>query len=140
MVTVPSWLCFSGDVPASVRCGVERRRVVHNAVRHTDVQAILQNVVYLPRSVYQTPLLLSSRRQCCASATFPFNAGETSVPSPSSQTYRVVSLANQIPKGNAVEVLAVVLGNPGRIVIARLPDRLLCRLAVSRCYPPGRRC
>src|SRR5579864_8207394 len=58
-----------------------------------------------------------------ASATFPFTAG-TIVPSPSSQTYSVVSCANQMPKGYATGTgappstpLASVLGKPGRIVI-----------------------
>src|ERR1700688_1669028 len=53
----------------------------------------------------------------CASATLPLTAGVTNVPSPSSQTYNVVAFANHIPNGNDVLVLAVVLGNPGRIVI-----------------------
>src|SRR5476649_1559341 len=60
-----------------------------------------------------------------ASATLPFTAGLTSVPSPSSQMYSVVSLANQIPNGNATGVaapveetpLARVAGRPGRTVI-----------------------
>src|SRR5579863_8436891 len=52
-----------------------------------------------------------------ASATFPLTAGVTNVPAPSSQTYNVLASANQIPNGNAVPVLAVVLGKPGRIVI-----------------------
>ena len=33
-------------------------------------------------------------------------------PLPSSATYSVVGFANQIPNGNAVEVLAGVVGNP----------------------------
>src|SRR5262249_48191874 len=50
----------------------------------------------------------------------------TSVPSPSSQTYKVVSSANQRPKGNETgcpnfrsspSPLARLVGNPGRIVI-----------------------
>src|SRR5882724_1786230 len=63
-----------------------------------------------------------------ASATLPLTAGVTSVPSPSSQTYKVVAFANQIPNGNATGVglplestpLASVVGNPGSIVIGRL--------------------
>ena len=59
-------------------------------------------------------------------ATFPFTAGVTSIPSPSSQTYRVFRLANQMPNGYRTGVTAPVvgsapaarvLGKPGRIVI-----------------------
>src|ERR1700733_12015337 len=49
-------------------------------------------------------------------ATFPFTAGVTSVPSPSSHTYKVLASANHIPKGNVVTSAAVKGGNPGRAV------------------------
>src|SRR5215469_478711 len=61
-----------------------------------------------------------------ADATFPFTGGLTSVPSPSSHTYRVFASANQMPKGKATGLpvlqssatpLASVVGNPGRTVI-----------------------
>src|ERR1700679_3169818 len=53
----------------------------------------------------------------CVSAMLPFTAGDTRVPSPSSQTYSVVGLANHSPNGNVVVVLAVVSGKPGKTLI-----------------------
>src|ERR1700687_4112452 len=78
-----------------------------------------------------------------ASATFPFTAGVTSVPSPSSQTYSVVALANQIPNGNATGVglplestpLAKVVGNPGRIVIGNFSSVAVSPLGSTPAFP-----
>src|SRR5580698_11284018 len=52
----------------------------------------------------------------CASATLPFTGGVTNVPSPSSQTYKVLAFAKNIPNGKLVFVLFSVFGKPGRIV------------------------
>src|ERR1700722_16881654 len=82
----------------------------------------------------------------CASgvATFPFTAGETSVPSPSSQTYSVLALANQIPNGYATGVTAPVVGsapaasvtgNPGRIVIGTVARVVTSPLGKTPTFP-----
>ena len=73
----------------------------------------------------QSPLLDSGGGQRCGIRYVPVHRGRHEVPSPSSQTYSVFAIANQMPKGNATGVelplwstpLASDVGNPGSIVI-----------------------
>ena len=52
-----------GDVPAAARCRVKCRWIIRNAVRHADVQAVLQNVEHGPGSVHEAPFLQTGSRQ-----------------------------------------------------------------------------
>lgn len=54
-----------GDVAASTRRRVERRWIVRHAVGNADVQTILKNVIQMPDTVRETPLLHARCRLAC---------------------------------------------------------------------------
>jgi hypothetical protein len=90
-------------IAAAAGSWIERRRIVWHAVRYTDAQSVLQNIDLEPDAVFQNPFLDTSSDEGLGVRDIRLTVDDLtgpSTPSPSSQTYSVVALAKQTPKGN----------------------------------------
>ena len=142
MVTVPSPLCSASDVAAAACGGIDRSRIVVDAVGHADVQSILQDVLQHPCAVDQAPFLQTGGGQRLGVRHISVDGG--------SDKRTVTFIANveragvreeQMPKGKLMLTLALVLGNPGRIVMGSVArEAAPNRWAMYRRCPPDRRC